>query len=777
MCTTTEKIQSIINERAKHLPVIQKQKAFLADLLSRIKKLDKLVAVINNELSQEQGAYYNMIADDSQIERAFRKVNSIRTKELIKEELKKLENLEKRFGRTTICIAMIGYERQGKSTFLQAISGLDNSVIPAYSGTSCTGAVSVIHNTAKEFRAEVEWYTHEEFLDIVREKLKKFFPNREYVITDVNDLRTIDLSGFQTNDVTVSTEYNKFVEAFCGHVDDYISMLNKTKMIIRDKNDVIKHVAQYEEFECPPDEQCEKIVKNDGSIVYKKNYYKYIAVKNINIYTPFNTIDSHLVQLVDTIGLGDSTNAQKIEEEMFRVLREDCDAAVNLFKPDSLGGGINSAQTNILTKISTKLAGRYPEKWIVYVINKVTSGIGANASNIPAVIKSAENALGNLPNKPVAWVKAIQGNNAEEVKTELVNPLLDLITKNLPEIDAVLMASARETSDKLFDEYATLVNNVERVLTSSMKHSGNTQHLFRELYKTLKSNFATALTKLNNEYKQEYFNPCREVADTLEAVIGNIYDCLPDNEKIAETIDMGTAIGTAYDIYCDEFCNRIYKEFESVSTDVIVPLREQVKQNIAKVLFNEGKMGKIRLTGYDIKEGPSIAWLQQLVEERVKADTYPSLHEALMFVLSYHFNIEDSIEDDVARSIGTIDKLNSREFVYLPQRRNPNISDADFIFQELFNRVPDIQSNLRKYKERFAMIPSRSFATRVNKFHIKLLRDENTVNDIEGFYIDNENAIWKEDFQNQVDAETAFGQWNEVSENLSELLHKDMFVL
>ncbi len=55
-------------------------------------------------------------------------------------------NIEERFSRKTINIAVIGGARQGKSKLLQTISGLSNEVIPAFDTSDCTGATSMIKN-------------------------------------------------------------------------------------------------------------------------------------------------------------------------------------------------------------------------------------------------------------------------------------------------------------------------------------------------------------------------------------------------------------------------------------------------------------------------------------------------------------------------------------------------------------------------------------------------------------------------------------------------------
>lgn len=55
--------------------------------------------------------------------------------------------------------------------------------------------------------------------------------------------------------------------------------------------------------------------------------------------------------MVDTIGMGDASNAERIEDEMFRVLREDCDAAVDVFKPQANGDSFNKQQVEVLKRL------------------------------------------------------------------------------------------------------------------------------------------------------------------------------------------------------------------------------------------------------------------------------------------------------------------------------------------------------------------------------------------------------------------------------------------
>ena len=781
----SQKISSIIDVRKTRLPLIAKQRGHISCMLNELNKLDALISAIYNDMENKSGDYYLIIAEDPKMETAFRKIDTREVRRKANEQLRKLDLLEKRFGRDTVCIAMIGFERQGKSTFLQAISGLENDVIPAYSGTSCTGAVSIIHNIEGPFRAEIEMYSKDEFMDIVRDKLSKFFPNRNFVINGVEDLPNLDLSGFVPmgpEPVLLTTEFNKFKEAYCKHVEVYSPLLGRGTIVINDESQVIQHVAQYQEFtEQPAGNDWYMEEKNDHTTVYKRNYYKYIAVKNVHIFKRFNLIDCRQVQLVDTIGMGDANNAPAIEKEMFRVLREDCDAAVNIFKPDALGGGFDQKQADILQKISKQLEQRDPSKWIVYVINKVTNGIGTNVANIPVILKTVNNVLESLPNKPVAWVKAVQGNSVDEVRDLLVKPLLDLISVNLADLDKGLMEDANKCGLELYSEYFKLASSVMAVLSNSVVKGSADWQLFERLYKEQEDKLFRSLRVLDEEdYGAHRTEPCPEIADCLKDTIENLYDQVPDVEILKDKVGIGgMSLSEIFGLACDDLSNNIYKAFEYVSTDVIMPLREKLKEDMARCMLENGGLGRVPLKGYADAESNPLKKLRCLMDERITPEVYPNLNEALNYILDYHFNIEDTIEDDVAQSIGIIDKMNYKEFEGLPHIQGGLSIDerADFIWQELCNRISPIQVELRKCSNRFALIPSRRFATRVQKFRVKIVFSAETRNELREFYHANCYAIWREEFSKVVAQQQAFGQWNEVSEAISKLNQRDLFEL
>ena len=770
------KIQNIVELRAKHLPKIDEELGNLDKIAKALNELDALRMEVKTELDNGQGVYFSMLTGNPKMQQAYNKVDTGKVRELLASQRSKLENLKKRFFRKTVCIAMIGYERQGKSTFLQAISGLNNKVIPAYSGTSCTGAVSVIHNIEGEFHVDVTYYTVNEFLEIIKQKLNKFFPNRHFSINTPHDLLNVDLSGFSTADKDLNGEFVKFKEAYTEHVNDYWDLLGQGTVSYNDENDVIRHVAQYEEFDSWVSGSEER-TDNDGKVIYVKNYYKYLAVKNVHIYKKFEMIDSKLIELVDTIGMGTFSENEKIKEEMFRVLREDCDAAVDLFKPGT-SGGFSNEQSSILQEIANRLEDRDPSKWIVYVINRIKAGSGRNEGNIPAILHQVGEFLKYMTVKPIAWVEDVDGRNPTEVRSKLVEPLLKLITDNLPTLDALIMEDANTTGGSLKTAYYQLVNDVEAVISDSLMRGNSEGKKFDELYEKLE--LRSALRKLDEDnYGKRKDKPCVEIEKAISAVVENLYNVIPDKSKIEKAIDEGAeSPDQIYAECCDEMRTRIVREFDSVSDCIISPLRDNAKEAVAKVLFEDGRMGNIPLKGYAIKDGPSLDWLNCLVEEKVKESDFPRLRKILSYVLKYDFTIKYNIEYDVTSNLGAIDKMNHSEYKPFNQIPFGTVEERTMgILKQLINKVPELQRKLRIGKDKFALIPSHSFWAMINNFRTDIVRGDDTRRDLKEFYRENAWSVWKDEFSAMVYEQQAFGKWNDLAQTLSELYSSSQFII
>jgi len=783
-----DQIQRIIDKRMlTRLPQIEKETAFLHQVRTRVKNLDSVISEINHQLASKHGPYYAMLQADPSMEARFLAVSTSEVKRLIDKQLSVLETLRKRFARDAVQIAFIGFERQGKSCFLQSISGLNNKVIPAYSGTSCTGAVSIIHNVDKDLEVHIEFYEQETFLKIVQEKLQGFFPGKSFFINCLDDLKHVDLSGFESDDPEIALEFNKFKDAFIDHFDTYRSLIGHGAIVTSDENQIIQHVSQYEEFDSIPTGEVSasyvrknKLDSNGREItVWQKNYYKYISVKSVNIYTRFvdPRIGASKIVLVDTIGMGDASNAERIEDEMFRVLIEDCDAAVNVFKPQANGDSFNKQQVEVLKKIGRRLVGREPERWIYYVLNRVEGGKGYNVEVIPSIMEQVRSSFGTMKAKPVADVLDINAVDTEEVNKRLISPLLDLITLNLDDIDANMVVEANKSNEILYQEYKLLADTVAKVVSNSMKQGSNELRKFRELYKS-DLTYSNELKVLDNKYLLEKDKPCPAVKDNIEAVITNLTRLIEKPETIANDVAKGDkSTNQLLEKYCKIFRNRIYGTFKNIAADVLLPLQNEVKDSLIKILFDNARLGRIPLQNYAVEDGPSQNWLACFIDEKVDCEMFPGMNHMLRFVLDYEISIEGLMEFNIARCLDTLDK-NSADFKTMaPLQGMSDEMQAKKIWSEIVSRTSSIQVEMRKWRDDFSLIPSHSFYARVSMFRDMMVDDTDTdiSDELYNFYSENRMSVWREEFAGMIMEAEAFGNWNNESRAVAELCRKNSF--
>lgn len=783
MPTITEQIENILDRRLGRglyegkgrLQQIESRIELLRLVKERVNQLNALVLSIQKEIDLKRGSYYNLLGADPEALDKFNNVSCRKANEKIDIVIEELEKLKLRFSRESVRIAFIGRERQGKSTFIKTITGLTDKVIPAYSGNSCTGAVSVIQNTQEPLSVIVNYYTVTEFLNVVKEKLDRFFPGNSYYLGRLEDITELNLPDcLQNVSTTLSTEYDKFKRTVIDHYDDYKFLFSGPRQrTFTDENEIALHVAQYEEFPEPTPNTIEEY-KNDGRIVYRRDYYRYIAVKSVDIYKKFNIDNAKKIEFVDTIGIGSAADSELIEKEMFRVLREDCDAAINLFRPDQTPN-YPIEQSELLDKISERLSDREPSKWIVYVLNKATSGQFKNEASTNSLLGEVRRIIENKTNKPVAWVKAIDGNNLNDVSSELATPLLELLTNNLDYLDDNLMAHTQELATAAYNECLSLVTNANAVTTAGIGKSQNMLTIFDEKYDSLLSNLGRTLNQIDDcGYAKNRDEQCPQLEQEYLKILNNIDRSIPKQNAIQEKFETGALLteNNVFEEYVEQLRNDIFTQFEAVNTSVMLPLQEKVKKDLIDILYNNALMNRLSVES-SIDE--PVKWLNEIMDRYIDEANYPYLHKALRFIIDYQINIEGFVEYKVTEALHVIDRSHNEFIKYNGGYAHDYAQKASNVWQELCNRLMPIHNRMKSWFSEYNKIPSHSFYSRVHKFHIKLMTDEGGKRDLRKFYLNNMSLIWFDDIKLAAEAEKSFGDWTERVKGVQSVVISESF--
>lgn len=282
MNTREDIINEIVSQRQQNKAGIEEKINYINELDGRLQDLNRTREYI---LSQGDSDVTEGLQEiEGSISAIREKINTLRI------ELQRLLN---RYSRNTVNIGIVGVPKQGKSTFLQSLTGLDEAIIPT-GFKWVTGACSYLRHDPTVAQGDafaiITPYTRNEFL----EEVITPFTNSLNIprLFDPEDLRTLrlpDISELPRKEQHMQLERLAELKA---NYDKYEHLLGRSELRI-ERKDIRSYVAQ-----C--DESC--------SIKYS-NWY---VVKKAEIHCCFPQTDIGKIMICDTPGLGDFTpGAQK----------------------------------------------------------------------------------------------------------------------------------------------------------------------------------------------------------------------------------------------------------------------------------------------------------------------------------------------------------------------------------------------------------------------------------------------------------------------------------
>ncbi|MEY8486112.1 hypothetical protein [uncultured Parabacteroides sp.] len=761
----SEKIERILDRRLGRgefegrgiLQQVDKRIAEIEAVQKAVDDLDRKLYAIKSEKEHQQGEFYTLLMNDPEAAIQIDLVNCKDAKYKIAEVREVLVKLRKRFERKAVRIAFVGYERMGKSSFLKSLTRLDDEVIPALSGGSCTGAPSVIHPSS-EFRVDIQLFTAEEFLLSLNQKLERLMGKQGAPkVHTVDEIASLDVSNYHGAN---SGEVGEFVENIVNSLESFRHDLTGERRTFTNKKVIKEYVAQYFLYdEIPEGEDPAKFSYEERQIngknkwVYVQYFPHYLAVKKVDIYTPLPE-DCGKCEFVDTIGMGAKIDTEYIKELMYDTLKNDCDVAVDVFRPDGAVYNFDSRQTEIIQDIKQQLAVRQPRKWMAYVANAVTTEANNNEANARKAIE--EKTVKELFEKRVA----VDATNREAVINNLINPLLDMVTHNLSDLDTQLLSLANQPLNEAYDACLSLVQTAQNVMGKSSGIGGDLFNLIDQmLIPEIDNELRKALIGVDDlGYAEQADKPCVELEEAYLSVVQKLSRAIPSPDVIKEALMTSSLYNEAqiFNEYVEDFRNSVFEAFENVNHEVLHPLQEKVKETLIRVLYNNARFNKLKVP----VEGPSIQWFERFIEDYVSEKEYPALYKALRYILEYQISIEGMVEYYVTRSLYVIDRNHSDFIPYRGVHVNGDFeANADSIWQELFNRVLILDPRLKSWIKDFTAIPSHSFYSRVHKFHLKLITDKKGAGELRTFYINNRNAIWSDELLGAARTNQAFSSW------------------
>lgn len=593
-----QKIDGIIAERKKLLPQLD-------DAVDRVRRAQKSLRRLEDFRSGQDDGMAGKLAQVS-TDTFFKKSDTV---------IQSLGHLRQRFSREAIHISFVGRAGQGKSLVLQRISGLGSDVIPSAAGPDCTGARSVISNCpGAETRAEITFFSKQEFVDIVNRYLKAIFPSEKYRVSSVDEVSRLNMTKISAevsiDDVTAGSRLEhlkKYVEN-AAQLQHWLSDENTT--ITVSKEEIESYVAQYSS-------------KNE-----RQRYYTYLGVKGANILSAFPYSQCGKIVLVDTIGTG--ATSLGVEDEMFQTVREDSDAIVLMMRPDSLRYTDGFAENyRLISKISEILTPEYARNMLFWVINRVEAGQGYNANMIPEVMERLES-----QNLPVAQYLDVNCFEQDEVEKNLLLPVLEQMSGRLAETDKMILCRVNEELEELEKTYRAISAQVERSLCAAVNKDER-----RAFHVRIDKTIAAMTNDLRDLYLQrdkDKNKPCDQLKTAAAEKLKNVLRSVPKKETAMQLLNDGTINQhNALEELADKLRLQIINDFLELNYSLHEVVLE-MKRDIVHILADKGRLKSA--VKADPKE-PDV-WLRTL-HKKLDKEEFPLLCDALEPLEDFDLRMEN----------------------------------------------------------------------------------------------------------------------------------------
>ena len=793
-----EQVQEILDSRKGQgkfegkgrLSTIQQKLDFVERLESDVNTFEAFLNQIKSEIQQNGGKFADLVEKQPQFANRLLEINLHELKQKIAAQKNELHRLQNRFSRDSVQIAFIGQARQGKSSFLQRISGLNDDTIPSSSATDCTGAISIISNYEGSkknfFEVEIEYYSVLEFVSAVNNKLSQLFPQSHLSISSLHEIPSLaHRHEFQNLE---DDEVRNFKETYIDCFDIYSSLIGHANEVKTDEKVVAELVAKYKmyksEKDIPADFKIYKTEKKQHSGEVQVFFCKYVAVKVAYITKKFPYADAGNIVLVDTIGLGNAPTEAEDKAKMFDVLKNESDAAVYIYKPSEDGASKNpKAESALLNDLHCELCDYEPEKWLVGVINKKAEDKCAKKGNEYMTYLDYLESIKHTfsAEKVLAWCEIVDAMSEQEVTDKLLIPLLQTIITNIDAIDSSFMIKADAHAEALYQSYMEICGRVN-MLSALFVTNENKKAIFDYQYENLllKGQLRAYVDGLYAHVSE----PSLQMIDDLTPFVEDVINYIPKAYEIENKLNQGGQYAwseNVYSLYMDNIRSQILSSIKQVSSRSVKTIQSKVQDDIIRLLFDAGALKQIKLKSVS-SNMPTKEWFIALIAEKLKL--YPTLSSAFQTVADFEMRIEGFL---YSKCICACDMLRPEKTKLPPMEEGLGIEDKAIVIQQaLYAVILEVQQKL--YIELGLPIPQGLLSAdttpieEISQPNLIMwcmadtfqqeIRNGQGAKELEDFYWENANAIWHELIvkgEQMHEAATEWNAWEGRLETLCEL--------
>lgn len=745
-----EKINEIVKKRQEKIPqIIQMQQ--------RLTQINKVVADLENTcqemLEKSLESSVCIAKENLTIFEQLRTIDTATFHNYYDNVQDLLEQLKIRFSRKQIHISFVGRAGQGKSLVMQNISGLSGEIIPSSNGEDCTGAKSIITNSGDDtVTAEITFYTRKEYKDIVNKYLSEIFGKDVYEIDSVDEIEGLKQKQLQSKiDITSAQKQSLYLqlEKYIEHSAEVIPLLGSVKKI--------------------PAEEIESYVAQYNSKYKKQKYFTYLGVKVANILCAFPYKDCGKIVLVDTIGLG--ATALDIREQMLETVSNDSDVILLMTRPDAQRPRIEQDDIDIVNDISKKMTADYTRRMLFWIINEVNSDVSNNTAGIPFIMET----LKKMPDFPVADKLRVDCKDKETVEKKLLVPVLEKLSRNLPEMDDVLLGKAEKSLYRLYQEYHLIANRIGETFKASVDEDAKRE--FDSKIVDIIGEMTNSVRELYLEsgpYGKERRNVCESLKTASEEKLKNILKLVPEKETVMEVLNVGTKNQlNVYEIFTNQIRIAIIDDFLKLNV-TLHDLVKKMKQDVLYCLADEtqGKLGRL----FNASTENEDEWLEKMISYLSGYPRYKLIVEALKKLADFDLKMESYLIYRVRNHLDVID-LSVLGQVTIKGKKKEEQAD-DIIFW-LEHNLEIVYKSIKEELEPLYSYPNSALWAVVKDFYDRIVCAKDGKREVTDewryLYEDSIPCIWEDEYLEYQQQKGVSDKWNFLVNKIRKYDDKNQF--
>ena len=741
--TINEGISQIIEKRNAKVPALTKKKEHLEKILSQVRTIHiirqgMLANAEHLNISEEARALISSV-NTTQFENTMQQLIQFYTDTI------------DRFSRHEISIAVVGSARQGKSKLLQAISQLDNNVIPAFADDDCTGTSSVIKNVVgMATKAEISFYSELEMVSAVQAYLDDIFGEGTIILPSFESIKTLENHLPKVEDGSPKKTKLEHLKKYIEHFDEWKDLVHQSTITVTEPKEIQKYVAQHNET---------------GTY-----YYYYLAVKQAVISCQFLNPETGNIVLRDTIGLGDTSLG--ISDKMLEAIGLHSDAAIIVRRPETVTGRLDESDESLYIKLNHAFSHRNMGKWLFWLINHTSSDspYGENGDRCEAFKKRLDSYEWNIADSRIVDVA-----NIEEVNYDFLPSVLQTLIQNIDVVDAGILSEMQGLSEKAYAEFKDVQKVIGEILVQGTIDINDKDDFLAEKWDEL---YESGLMKLLKDYLRELSeNQNTESVDFKNKVVEILkssMDLLPTEEELLKQLQKGGR-NRGIDVYTmrlDKLRTEFTREFIHIDEEVFDIQVRNFKSRIVEIFASDdgGKLGKLLpVSDYNTPE----EWLHAFVEKYFVKSRYEQFKIAFNMLADFTLSVRGFL---MHRIRDRIDWLNPKGYM---EQSLSSEEEAKKLRLTLNKKLKDVREELlQRFQDELFREPNRVFYAIVSEFYDRLnFSYQNNMRDAEStwekFYAEHLTEIFSSEIQKDMQLSELYQGWLQISSDFSKIKKSD----